>query len=294
MEEEEGYLPNGNHELAAQDFLVISRSAACQARCVTVGACNMIQVPNAITNQSVILLGARGDDRRVPDLHSELASNSLPPLDNAFHILCDTGYTRRVDGGGLYTGHYLGNLTHSKNNFISRGPTHFLLAFEVMLPSTPPDLHFEAIILKKGEYWLLTGVSKAKVLRLGNLQQTGALLFSPGGRDALLDQLRTEYSRGGDRDLMVQWANACTPFLVVPSMNLPGGYSKSIWDTFASPDEVREALLPDMSVRKDRNVTKLQRTAVQVIDLDNPNDVSSHTVRVAYEEPWGYQRAIES
>ncbi len=61
-----------------------------------------------------------------------------------------------------------------------------------------------------------------------------------------------------------------------------GGYCKSIWDTFASPDEVREALLPNMSVRQDRNVTKLQRTAVQVIDLDNPNDVSSHTVRVAH------------
>ena len=279
----EGHLTDGNNELCARNFLLISRSAVGQPRCVALSINNLVQFPNVITNQSVIFLGARGQDRPVPGMHEELASDSLPPLEIAFNILQDAGYITKTDGGKLYKELYID--VHTRSIFIELGPTDFVLAIDIILPGSDPDIHFEAVILKEDVYWLLLGVSNAKVLRLGSLEETANILFTQRGRYALLSLLRREYVRSGDHELQLQWGNTRSlPFLIVPRMSLPAGRSKSVWDTFSSTDEVKQVLQPDMSIKRDRSVTKNARFAVQIIDLDNSTDVETHTVAVHYND----------
>ena len=127
-------------------------------------------------------------------------------------------------------------------------------------------------------YWLLTGISSGKVIKLGDIGATANVLFSTNGRAALFDHLRTEYKRGSDENLELDWGSDVVPFIVVPTMRMPTGRSSSIWDTFGDKEEIRESIGSCVTFRNDRRVMSQHPMSAQIINLNDPLDVANHTV----------------
>jgi hypothetical protein len=250
---------------------------------------NLVQMPNVLTNQSLIALGIDGDDRDRPMewMLGEMMSDNYPGIINAFAVLQRGGLIDRTEGGELFT-----ELTiHDRGEFTRRRPDSFILVSNIRIDNGGSTLHFDAVVNKANNYWLLIGVSGAKVINLGGLQSTTDHLFTDDGRLRLRNTILSEY-RGydgiTDYELGSAWrqinddangiANGIlTPMILLPKLTIPSGRGKSVYDAFETVEDVMKVLKKDMPVRKDNVVLGKDMMTVQVIDLDNPDHVARYT-----------------
>jgi hypothetical protein len=275
METGSDITPSGNHAMCCNNFLLVTRSATGRPFCVASAISNLTQNPNALPPHTIKLFGARGVDRQVGSLNRDFVMQTLPSMEAALVLLRDVGF---ISGSGdhPFTELYINGSTRA--DFINANPTHFLVSFNIVLPGSSPDAHFEAVVCKFGVYWLLTGISSGKVIKLGDMGATANVLFSTNGRAALFDHLRTEYKRGSDENLELDWGSNVVPFIVVPTMRMPTGRSSSIWDTFGDKEEIRESIGSCVTFRNDRRVMSQHPMSAQIINLNDPLDVANHTV----------------
>lgn len=266
--------PPPHHHLCMGNYLLITRCTRTNPLCVAVSMNNLVQIPHAVNNQSIYTLGIHGGDEEnaMEWWLNEMASQSLPDIANAAAIFEKCGIMK-LTNGNLFT-----TLGTDKRDAFVRGTTDsFILMGTVIGEDNDPVTHFDSVINKDGTYYLLIGVSGAKVICLGEISEVAQHLFNAHAKLVLEEAINSQYSNsnpnyyrlGGPQDHLI----------LLPTLNLPSGCGRSLYDGLGDIADITNVLKSkDVIVRTDNKVTKAEKLAVQIIDLNDRNQCNNNIV----------------
>lgn len=283
---------NQKHSMCTGQFLIVSRSQPGFERCVVTSVNNMIQQANVITHQSMMAFGhgQNGIRDRMDSMmqEAEAQKKSLPPIDLAGEVLAQCGWLKPYSGSQIFAEF---GKDADLEAFKSMNPDSFIITAEVgelvkgKQGSPSPTYyvdHFEAVVNKSGDYWLVLGIDKAKPIYLGDLSSMMQCLFSEDGREETANNMKEQYKKGwGEVDVRIgqsEWR----PIVLLPMLTTPSGWGASTYDVMENREEVLKSLgeKGDVCVRENLAWPKQLElnTVVQVIDLKNEDQRKQFTV----------------
>ena len=209
-------------------------------------------------------------------------TKTLPTIDLADQILAKCGWLTPYSSSQIFA--EFKNVADGEG-FTKMNPDSFILCVEVGLEDEGGIsyfTHFEAMVNKGGDYWLVMGIEKAKPIHLGDLPSVVQHLFSDDGRKEIINDMVEQYKKGWGEVLVrigfLEWM----PIVLVPRLTTPSGWGASTYDAMETREEVIDFLKRngDVCVRNDlswpKNVN--QNMVVQVIDLQNEEERKDFTV----------------
>lgn len=238
----------------------VSKQTLQSRPCITLATNNSIQVPGAFNKVSASILSARSDatterdsDTSVDDIIRLLLKNGFIGGEEGDDPL-DVVQGQNINPHNQMVKHLYGSssekLEEEKQWFESKpGMGFYFLCHQV-----GDDYHYVGVARIGGIDFVFRGDPNSKI---GVMENSADVLFSPEGREILLTWLSEPFQAGD-----VSWPNCeYYPFLVAPKRTLRQPLD---WNTFTF-EEIKGLYQGILQVRKDRKVGKNQHFAMQVV-----------------------------